>query len=60
MAEDLTISGPIEIDGKHRVAWDMARYIAGEEKNPQRASDPRKYFLALYYQCYHVLTGGLP
>jgi hypothetical protein len=57
---NLTLSGPMEFDSRSRVAWDMARVIAGREKNSEVESKPRAYYLKLVYECDQVLRGYEP
>jgi hypothetical protein len=55
--QTLTLDGPMEFEGRARVAWDMARFIAGQEKNQERDRDPRKYWLQLYSDCHAAVYG---
>ena len=60
MADQMQVSGAVEVDSQARVVWDMTREIATREKNPERESNPRRYYTHLYYECLQTAKGYPP
>ena len=61
MSNDLKVSGPIEIkdNSAERVAYDlMGRIAYAEDGNQKQESNPRDYYLELYYQCLKTVKGS--
>lgn len=54
MAEQVSLSGPIEIDDRARVALDLARIISADEGMPKDKRD-RRYWLTLYSHCNEIV-----
>ena len=60
MSNDLKVSGPIEVkdNSAERVAFDlMARIAFAEDGSQKELSNPRDYYLELYYQCLKTVKG---
>ncbi|MDK8463084.1 hypothetical protein [Marinobacter sp. SS13-12] len=48
----------MEVDGSARVAYDLMKSIAANEKdNKERQENPRKYYLRLYEQSIAIVRG---
>ncbi len=60
MSNDLNVKGPIEVqdNSAERVAYDlMSRIAYAEDGNQKQESNPRDYYLELYYQCLNTVKG---
>lgn len=62
MTEDTRITSPVTIgnDSKERVAFDLMSKITKYEKNAERQTASRKYFITLYNQCLDAVYGVAP